>query len=125
MTVIYEVLTLLMGEFFAENYRKGKKSDITWPLTQEELLSRIDTGPLPEIYNETYFSIYKPASINQYGHVTLSHIAATKICSLAGDWEGLITKQHTPKQIILGMVLHKKTGMNSFCFSLFPALLYP
>ena len=48
-----------------------------------------------------FFSIDKSTSINQYG------CATTKICSLAGDWEGLITKQHTSKQIILEMVLHR------------------
>ena len=69
-------------------------------MTPEELLSRIDTGPLPEIYNATYFSIYQSASTNQYGSATTSHIEATKICSLAGDWERLITKQHTPKQML-------------------------
>ena len=54
-----------------------------------------------------FFSIDKSTSINQYGCATTTHIKATKICSLAGDWEGLITKQHTSKQIILGMVLHR------------------
>ena len=49
----------------------------------------------------------------------------SKLQTLARDGEGLTTKQHTPKQIILGMVLHKMTGMNSFCFNLFPALVYP
>ena len=34
-----------------------------------------------------------------------------------------MTKQHTPKQIIMVMVLHRITGMNSFCFNLFPALI--
>ena len=63
--------------------------------------------------------------VNQYGYATTSHIEATKICSLTGDWKGLITKQHTSKQIILGMVLHRITGMNSFSFNLFPVLLYP
>ena len=67
-------------------------------MTPEELLSRIDTGPLPEIYNATYFSIYQSASTNQY-KTTTSHIKATKIWSLAGDWERLITKQHKPKQM--------------------------
>ena len=64
---------------------------MTWPLTPKELLSRIDTGPLPEIYNAIYFSIYEPASINQCGCVTTSHIKATKIWTLTSNWEGLIT----------------------------------
>ena len=44
---------------------------------------------------------------------------------LASDWEGLITKQRTTKQITLGMALHRITSMNSFCFNLLFALLYP
>ena len=101
------------------------KSDITGTLTQEELLSRIDNGPLAEIYNAIYFSIYQSASINQYRYATKSHIKPTKIWPLASDWEGLIIKQRTPKMSALGMALHRITGMNSFCFSLLPALLYP
>ena len=127
MIVVYEILTSLkhLGECFWTKLQGRQKGDITWPLNPEELLPRVDTGPLQEIYNATYFSIKKIASINQYGYATTSHIEVTKICSLSGDWEGLITKQHTPKQIILGMVLHRITGMNSSCFNLFPALLYP
>ena len=52
---------MLRGEL-----QERQKSDITWPLTPEKLLSRIDTGPLPEIHNAIYFSIYLSASINQY-----------------------------------------------------------
>ena len=74
-----------------------QKDDITWPLTPEELLSRLDTGPLPEIDNAIYFSIYQSTSINQYRYATTSHIKATKTWSLSCDWEGLITKQCTPK----------------------------
>ena len=44
---------------------------------------------------------------------------------LASDWEELITKQRTTKQITLGMGLHRITSMNSFCFNLLSALLYP
>ena len=115
-------LTEALGKMFRRKLQERQKGDITWPLTPEELLSRIDSPSLLKIYNATYFSIYESASINQNGLATTSHIEATKIAS---DFEGCIAKQHTPKQIILGMVLHKITGMNSFCFNLFPALLYP
>ena len=40
-------------------------------------------------------------------------------------WEGLITKQRTPKQSALGMILHRIPLMNSFCFNLLYALLCP
>ena len=67
-----------------------QKDDITWPLTPEELLSRLDTGPLSEIHKAIYFSIYQSASIDQYRYATTPHIKATKIWSLASKWEGLI-----------------------------------
>ena len=59
MTVVYEILTSLkhLGECFWRKVQGRQKGDITWPLNPEELLSRVDTGPLPEIYNATYFSI--------------------------------------------------------------------
>ena len=75
--------------------QERQKNDINWPLTPEEL-SRLGTGPLPEIHNAIYFSIYQSASFNQYKYATTSHINATKIWSLASNWEGLITKKtHT------------------------------
>ena len=73
------------------------KDDITWPQTPEELLSRLDTGPLPDIHSAIYFSIYQSTSINENRYATTSHIRATKIWSLSSDWERLITKQPTPK----------------------------
>ena len=81
-----------------------KKGNITWPLTSEEFHYRICNRPLSDIYNVICFSIYESSSINQYEYATTSHIKARRIWSLAGDWEGLITKQSTPKHIVLGMV---------------------
>ena len=106
-------ITKAFGRMLRRKLNERQKSDVSWPLTPEELLSRIDTGPLPEIYNAIYFSIYESGSINQYGYASTSHIKATKIWALASDWEGLITKQRKPKQIILGMVLHRITGMKN------------
>ena len=117
-------LTEAFGRMLRRKLQERQKGDITWPLTTEELLSRIDTGPLLEIYNAIYFSIYKTATINQYGYATTSYIKATIIWSLVSDWEGLITKQRTPKQVFLGMVLHRIAAMK-FCFNLLLALLCP
>ena len=63
--------------------QERQKDDITWPLTAEELPSRLDSGPLPEIHNAIYFSIYQSTSINLHRYATTSHIKATKIWSLA------------------------------------------
>ena len=77
-------LNKAFGRMLRRNLQEKQKRDITWPLTPEELLSRINAGPLPAIYNAIYFPIYQSRSINQYEYAT-SHIKATKICSLASD----------------------------------------
>ena len=117
-------LTKAFGRMLRRKLLERRKGDVTWPLTPEELLSRIDAGPLSEIYNAIYLLIYESASINQCGYAATSHVKATKTWSLASDWEGLITKQRTPKQIVLGIVLHKITG-TKFCFNFLLALLCP
>ena len=66
--------------------QERQKGDITWPLTPEKLICRINVGPL------TKQRIPKPS------------------CQT--------------KQIVLGMVLHRITGME-FCFHLLLALLRP
>ena len=59
-------LTKAFGGMFLEKTTEKAKGYITQAMTPEELLSRIDTVPLPMIYNATYFSIYQSASTNQY-----------------------------------------------------------
>ena len=85
-------LTKVFGRMLRKKLQKRPKSDITWLLNLEELLSRIKTGPLPEIYNAICFSIYESAPIKQYGYATTLHIKATKIWSLPSEWERLVTK---------------------------------
>ena len=63
-------LTKSSKRMLGRKLQERPKSDIAWPLTSAELFSRIDNGPLPEIYNAIYFSIYQYASINQYGSTT-------------------------------------------------------
>ena len=41
---------------------------------------------------------------------TNSRILAAKIWSLASDWESLVTRKPTPKQAMLGLVIHRLTG---------------
>ena len=102
-------LTKAFGKMIRRKLEELKSSGETWPLTPDELLAKLDTGPLPELYNSIYFSIHERGELNQYGYAITSHTKAAKIWSLASDWESIITKQRTPKQIILGMVLHRNT----------------
>ena len=75
-------LTKAFRKMLRKKLKERQKEDITFPLTPEELFSRLDTGPLPEIHNAIYFSI---SNLHQYGYATTSHIKATKIWSLASD----------------------------------------
>ena len=59
-------LTNTSRRVLSRKLQERQKFDITWTLTSEERLSRIDSGPLPEIYNAIYSSIYQSASLNQY-----------------------------------------------------------
>ena len=55
----YSIATLhgwVIGRILRKLQEK-QKGDINWPVTPEKLLSRMATGPLPEIYNAIYFSI--------------------------------------------------------------------
>ena len=83
------------------------------PVTPDELLEMLDNGPSPILYNAIYSSIYDNISVNEYGYAkTNSNIMATKIWSSASDWESLITKNDSPKQIITGLVIHRLTDSN-------------
>ena len=61
-----------------------------WTLTPEELLAKLDTSPHPEIYNAINYSMYDRATINNYNYAVTVH-NATKIWSLADDWEELVS----------------------------------
>lgn len=104
--------------------QEKRKGDITWPENLEEHLSRIDTGPLPEMYNAIWFSISASTSTNYTGTQNHRTSKLQRNFFLGSGWEELFTRQGTPKQILLGMVLHKITDMNNLCFTLPPALLY-
>lgn len=81
------------------------------PLTAEEIIRQLDEGPLPEIYNAIFYTLNDYGEKNEYGYnATSSRVKAAKIWSLASDWENLVTKRPSPKQAILGLVLHRITG---------------
>ena len=103
-------LTKSFGKLVRRKLEEKKEKEDQWPLTPEELLSRIDEGPLPELYNVIYFSTHEYGKLNSSGYAITSAIQATKIWSIASDWETLVTKKRSPKQIVLGLVLHRTTG---------------
>eukprot|EP00794_Sanderia_malayensis_P003929 gene3929-4479_t len=81
-----------------------------WPLTPEELMEQQDNGPLPELFNAVFFTMHDSGCKNQYGYAcTSSFNKARKIWALSDDWESLITRETTPKQTMLGIMLHRLT----------------
>ena len=104
-------LAKAFGRMIRRKLDERKSEDERWPLTPDELLSKLDSGPLPDLYNTIYYSIHDRRKLNEYGYIETSQTEATKIWSIASDWESLVTKKRSPKQIILGLVLHRITGM--------------
>eukprot|EP00794_Sanderia_malayensis_P016277 gene16277-17916_t len=98
------------GRMIREKIKLKQKQRYDFPLTSEEFIKSLDEGPLPELYNAIFYSMHDSATINEYGYAVTSRVKATKIWSLASDWESLLTKVPSPKQAIMGLVLHRLTG---------------
>ena len=94
---------------------KRRKDESQWPFTPEQLLTNLDSGPLPDLYNIIYATIDPNFKINKYGYsVTRSDQMATKVWSVASDWEALLTQgKKSPKQVVTGLTLHRMTGSKS------------
>ncbi len=95
-----------------------------WPLSPEELICKLDEGPLPDLYNAIYYSMYDNMKKNEHGYAVTSRTKATKIWSIASDWETLVTNSPSPKLAVMGLVLHRITGKNRriCCFGLYQSI---
>ena len=82
-----------------------------WPCTPDELIEMLDRGPLKEIYNFIYASINLSYQVNEYGYaITRSRPIATKVWSMASDWESILAKERTAKQTVAGLKVHRLTS---------------
>ena len=55
-----------------------------WPLTPDEMISMLDEGPVPELYNAIYYTMNERGKENAYGYaITKSNVKATKIWSFS------------------------------------------
>ena len=60
-----------------------------------------------ELYNPIYTTINPSFKVHSTGYaVTPSHQSATKIWSIASDWEHLVTKKKTSEQVLTGSNFH-------------------
>ena len=67
--------------------------------------------PAQDLYNLVYATIDPSYKVNDYGYaITSSRPRATKVWSIASDWESLVLQQHrNAKQVVSGLTLHRFT----------------
>ena len=76
------------------------------------MLRLLDKGPLPELNNAIYYTLFDGSKKNEFDHkVTTSPNKATRIWSIVCDWDYLIPNKPLPKQTITVLVLHRISGM--------------
>ena len=79
------------------------------PFSPDDLKSEVKKGPLCELYNAIYLSLFDTITLNGEGYaITNSKKLSCKICSLANQWEGLLLKSpdyRNPMQVLLGMAI--------------------
>ena len=79
----------------------------SWPMSIDDIENFVQRGPLPELYNAIYATINPSFKVHSSGYaVTPSHQSATKIWSITSDWEYLVTKKKTSKQVLTGSNFH-------------------
>ena len=79
----------------------------SWPMSIDDIENFVQRSPLPELYNTIYATINPSFKVHSTGYaVTPSHQSATKIWSIASDWEYLVTKKKTSKQVLTGSNFH-------------------
>ena len=106
-----EDLARSFGRMIRRQLQSSSKQKRQWPLTPEELTDLLDRGPLQSLYNAIYYTMHDSAKKNEYGYaITNSHLEAIKIWSLSSDWESLLTRETSPKQAVMGLVIHRMTG---------------
>ena len=82
-----------------------------FPYEPDQLTKELRDGPLTDLYNVIYLSVKGKCNLNTYGYAkTKSNILANKIWSLAYDWEALLSKIPNPKQVAMGMTIHRVTA---------------
>ena len=99
------------GRMIRRKFSPYQREKLQLPLSEEDLIKPIDRGVLPGIYNAIHYTLSDSAKLNEYGYAeTSSHLRAIKIWSLASDWEALAMQEDSPKQVVMGLVLHRLTG---------------
>ena len=79
----------------------------SWPMSIDDIENFVQRGPATELYKAIYAIINPSFKVHSSGYaVTPSHQSATKIWSITSDWEYLVTKKKTSKQVLTGSNFH-------------------
>ena len=80
---------------------------------------------MPQLYNAIYATFHPTIKINNAGYAeTKSGKLATMIWSMVSDWESLITKEKSAKQLVTRSVIHRLTGRKDVVTILNIVILY-
>ena len=93
--------------------RARSEGDPHFPYSPSEIENEINKGPMCVLYNAIFLTLHDTMKKNEHGYAgTESKALATKIVSLAFDWESLLLREpsyRNAKQVINGMVIWRKT----------------
>ena len=79
----------------------------SWSMSVDDIENFVQRGLLPELYYAIYATINPSFKVHSSEYaVTPSHQSPTKIWSLTSDWEYLVTKKKTSKQVLTGSNFH-------------------
>eukprot|EP00794_Sanderia_malayensis_P002887 gene2888-3341_t len=86
------------GNFIRKKIKQRNYESL--PQSPDALIENFDNGPLPELYNVIYATMYPNITLNEHGYArTESANVAPKIWSTAMDWESLISRgEHANEQ---------------------------
>ena len=79
----------------------------SWPMSVDDIENFVQRGLLPELYYAISATINPSFKVHSSEYVvTPSHQNPTKIWSITSDWEYLVTKKKTSKQVLTGSNFH-------------------
>ena len=89
-----------------------QRKNLDWPSSVNELISLLGNVPLSELYNTIFLTVNRlwknSERLNEYGFAeTKSKNIAKNNGSIASDWMALLTSLMSPKQISLGLYIHR------------------
>ena len=82
-----------------------------FPCSNESLRKELYRVPMKDLYNVIYWTVKDSCRLNEFSFAeTSSKSLATKIWSLAFEWQSVITGKTNAKQMVMGMIIHRITG---------------